>query len=133
VQIVYCSPWMDGPVQSILRGFYGRVTTAVVNFITADRAYCLFPRATFVRRGVGTLRGPCYDREYLSARVEYEQRFRLNWKEEPELRSARRVGDHLSWVIPFDILPSGSSPSADSSVESVRFEVTQVGAVMVKR
>jgi hypothetical protein len=119
VQIVYCCPWTGGPVQSVVNGFYGRVTTAVVNFITADRAYCLFPRATFVRRGVGTLWGP------------YEQRFRLNWKEEPELQSARRVGDAMSWVIPFERSPS--SLPVDSGVESVRFEVTQVGAVMVKR
>jgi hypothetical protein len=88
------------PVESLLTEFY---SSAMMSFISWEKAYCLFPYTTFVRGGKFCLR-----RDFARMDARYVAKYvgctynNVPWQDEPELQSARRVGDHLSWVIPFD-------------------------------
>jgi len=90
----------------MLQGFY---MTAVMNFISWDKAYAIFPVPTFVHRKMYMLRKSGYNTE--QGLLKYDRR---GWKLE-ELSSSkdgapshamqpqRHVGDESTWVIPFDI------------------------------
>ena len=101
-------------------GLFGAANSVMMNFVSWNRAYCLCPRMTFVGRTMCSLEHHP-DATHEGAMARYERRgwgYLVDWKEEAELQSARRVGDWMTWVIPI-----GSSASADSEVESIRFRV----------
>jgi hypothetical protein len=124
---------MDGPVQSILLGFHGRVTVGM-NVITADRAYCLFPRMTFVGRRMHAMpHATPQDREAVAKYLRRGWRL-VDWRTEFEvlrLQSARRVGDSKTWVIPFESA-SSSPPAEDDEVEDIRFRLGQYSVVLLR-
>jgi hypothetical protein len=130
IQLV-CGRSRRRPVQSILVGFYG---SAIMNVITWNRAYCLFPHTTFVERGMCALRTYLRKSEK-EAMVKYSQRGWpvLDWSPLPELQAARRVGDSMTWVIPFETCPVGEVPAEDKEVECVRFAVGEHCVVLLKR
>lgn len=103
------------PVQSILRGYY---TTAVINFISWNKAYSVFPRATFLLHETVPLK-PVSD-IYGTLHSKYSQR---GWRMRTEAvifsgeahqqplgdrqlplgdltkHGSRRIGDRDSWVM----------------------------------
>ena len=132
VQVVCFETGWIGPVQSILLGFYRRVPTVGMNVITSDRAYCLFPRMTFVGRRVCSL-GHNSTPQEKEAIAKYERLgWKLvNWKSEFEvlrLQERRRVGDSKTWVIALD-----ASESAASEVEDIRFAARQYSVVLLSK
>ena len=93
------------PVESILKGF---CSTMFVNFMSWNRAYSVFPLATFIQYkgyqlGARFSRSPSLLNE-LSLRGWNMQK--LMWLEEKRLnhpiRTYRRIGDGFTWTIPFD-------------------------------
>ena len=94
-----CVNQRRNPVESVVKQFYG---SAIMNVITWNKAYCLFPRTTFVERGMCALRTHLRKQEE-EAIAKYERRGwpLLDWSPLPELQAARRVGDSMTWVVPF--------------------------------
>jgi hypothetical protein len=94
------------PVQAILRGFY---TTAVVNIITWNKAYAIFPDCTFLERKTYMLKP--LDDFFGSQLVKYSNRgwttLETQWVEDKKPwhslqdRIQRRVGDSKTWVCKF--------------------------------
>ncbi|KAL8691236.1 MAG: hypothetical protein Q9218_003494 [Villophora microphyllina] len=93
------------PLQAILRGFHG---THVINILTWNKAYALFPNTTFIiREGVALKK---QDEVFQPFVEKYEKRnYRLTemQKHDPrrsmsEIVEIRRPGDRLTWSIPFD-------------------------------
>lgn len=131
IQVVRTGPHSGGAAQSVLTRFYG---TVVMNFLTWNKAYCVFPRTTFVRRGMW-LTNPTelFWQEWMAV-VKYEQRGweELDSVEEAEKREGRRVGDSMTWVIPF---PTEGMENAigDGEVEDIRFGVQDHSVVLLKR
>ena len=117
------------PVKAVLEVFY---TTAVVNIITWNNAYSLFPLSTFVRYKVHLL---VELREHYSSCVrKYSAR---GWQiqqsmcteEEHDnrpLEEYRRVGDRYTWKIPLDILRVQWSKVPDFVIEYASFSVEAV-------
>lgn len=110
-------------------GLFGAAVSVVMNFVSWNKAYSLFPGMTFVERRMWSLEHHLEHHpdamleKGTSAVARYELRgWKLaNWDSEFEvlrLQSARPVGDSKSWVIPFD-----SDASTDSSVEDIWFRV----------
>lgn len=126
VQII--APERKHPVEAILTGFYG---SAVMNIITWNRAYSLFPRTTFFRREMCVFR--LVDSREEGQLAKYERR---GWKEcnlhpEGEIMDARRVGDSRTWVIRFG--ENEEEDNANAEVESWRFAVGERRIVLLKR
>lgn len=116
------------PVEAIVSGFYG---SAVMNIITWNRAYSLFPRTTFLRREMCVFRH--VDSREEGQLAKYEGR---GWKEcnlhpEGEILDARRVGDSRTWVIKLG--ESEEEDNANTDVESWRFAVGERRMVLLKR
>ncbi|RYP32147.1 hypothetical protein DL767_005383 [Monosporascus sp. MG133] len=105
VQLVVTS---GPPLQAILRGYY---TTAVINFISWNKAYSIFPRATFLLHETVPLK-PVSD-FYGSSHVKWSKRgWRLRTEavytsgadnEQPlgylGRNGDRRIGDRDTWMI----------------------------------
>ena len=93
------------PLSAILRGFY---QTAVINVITYNKAYALFPRNTYIKHKTYLLKE---GNDYFGALLKkYRKRGwaarDILWPEEEssnkELSSAyRRIGDRYTWTIVF--------------------------------
>jgi len=128
------SPYFNGPVQSILDGFYG---TVIMNVITWNYAYCLFPHTTFVERGMRILEWTDGPPERMAiAKYEHRGWPVLNWcpeaegVEPDEYEKERRVGDSMSWVIPLD---SSTSAEGDEEIEDVWFLVLSILVLLEER
>lgn len=100
VQVIGC--WCDDPIVHIVGHFYG---TAVMNIITADWAYCLFPLRTVIRLEMQQVKDRPFTCSEKRAVAKYERR---GWKcvsykrrvEDGEFRGRRFVGDRYTWSIP---------------------------------
>lgn len=100
VQVIGC--WCDDPIVHIVGHFYG---TAVMNIITADWAYCLFPLRTVIWYEMQQVKGRPFTCSEKRAVAKYERR---GWKcvsyerrvEDGEFRGRRFVGDRYTWSIP---------------------------------
>lgn len=121
-----------GLVQAILEEFYG---TAVMVMVTWNTVYCLFPRTTFARVEMFTVkRLTAQERE---AVAKYERR---GWKRssmpsEREVTAARRVGDSMTWTMCFD---EGGSVidrvvEEDDSIRRCRFSLGERGMTMLRQ
>ncbi|CAJ2501734.1 Uu.00g045870.m01.CDS01 [Anthostomella pinea] len=120
----------DIPVQGILRCYY---TTCIVNFITWNKAYSLFPIATFVDHETIPLK------RLNNQEKRYHEKYRpRGWtmKASPPqvletgfvttVRASsgqRRVGDRHTWAIPLDTAGVTPAPTPDYVIESSCFEV----------
>jgi hypothetical protein len=83
------------------------IAACVLNIISHNRAYSLYPRATFAHRLTAHLRPP--DDRILSAIQKYADR---GWTATNELpgeegwTTLRRVGDNICWMIPLKKRPA---------------------------
>lgn len=116
------------PVCAIVEDFYG---SAVMNVITWDRAYCVFPHTTFVRRGMVVLRYLRGWRERKQVGKYAGRGFpRVSWSDEVgEMCQVRSVGDRYTWRICFD--GDGSVEDA-MDVGSFRFVIVDGGAMKLR-
>ena len=116
------------PIQIILGDFY---TTAIVNLLSWNKAYAVFPLPAFVHH-------KSYMLEELNSRLakkvnKYTRRgWRFQgtpWPEEEQqvnhpIRSTRRIGDKYTWVIPFEISNVQLPRTPDSVIEYAQFGFT---------
>ena len=117
----------DLPIQAILKGFY---MTTVVNAITWNKAYAIFPLTTFVRRKGYMLKPP--NDFYATLRVRYAERGwpsqSIQWPTEAmsnnPIRFIRRVGDQYTWIIDLDTNGIKQSKTPDSVIEYADFRLS---------
>ncbi|MCJ1402670.1 hypothetical protein MMC11_005890 [Xylographa trunciseda] len=116
------------PVQAILRGFY---TSAVINFISWNKAYSMFPSPTFIDHKTYLTRKPD---DYLGGLLaKYSERGwrsqEVLWPEEEKsshpIQRSRRVADRLSWIIPLDVRNVSWSRTPDSALEYATFSIAK--------
>lgn len=125
--MVTCGP----PLQATLRGPY---TTALINFISWNKAYAIFPRLTFLWRETVPLTlvagayGPLhckYGKRGWRMRTEST----LDSKKERHLlgdmsrKGNRRIGDKDTWIIRLDRTAVEVSHIPDSVIECSTFKV----------
>ncbi len=114
------------PIQGILRDFY---TSAVVNFLTWNKAYSLFPLPTFIQYRTVLFKG--LDPYYANMIRKYRRR---GWTVVPKLYNEdytdscpfdeeRRVGDPFTWMIPFNNTNVTPSKTPDTALEYCAFSV----------
>lgn len=115
-------------MQAVLRGFY---TTAIVNVITWNKAYALFPDATFIERKTYMLKP--LDDYFGMLLAKYSAHgwttLQTQWPEDQrlshslQLNEHRRVGDRKTWTITLDIEGMGKISKPDSVIEHACFAV----------
>ncbi|KAI1495688.1 hypothetical protein F5X99DRAFT_109338 [Biscogniauxia marginata] len=121
------------PVQAILRGYY---TTALVNFISWNKAYSIFPRSTFLSYETVPLK--LVDDYFGNLHVKYSRR---GWRMRTESvmvqglgqpnplgnlvakKGNRRVGDSDTWIIRLDTASVAKPPKPDFVLEYSCFQV----------
>ena len=116
------------PLLEILKGFY---TTLVVNVITWNKAYALFPQPSFIHHKTYMLK-PISD--YFGKLVaKYDKRGwtsqALVWPEDEashgSILDRRRVGDRFTWMIPFDNEGVHHPAKPDSVLEYSTFRLLE--------
>jgi hypothetical protein len=116
------------PLQTLLMGFY---MTAIVNFITRNKAYSIFPRHTFLQHKAYLLKP--LD-EYLSMLLRKYAGRGWNiqghlWEEEMNdllsIQECRRIGDRHSWVKTFDIKVVTPPDMLDTVLEYSEFKMVE--------
>lgn len=117
---------MSSPVQSLLE--HG-ASTAIVNFVTWNKAYSIFPLCTCIHRKSYVLQ--C--RHTSSTTMPWLSRHgwkiqEVMWPEEQRsnhpIRHDRRIGDRFSWVIPLDISQVEWPKKPDFVVETACFSIS---------
>ncbi|EPE34585.1 hypothetical protein GLAREA_10279 [Glarea lozoyensis ATCC 20868] len=121
-------------LEAIVANYY---TTAVVNFITWNAAYCLFPDLTFIKRTTYSLKNTeerynhqiakYRDRgwETLGVVEDEDQQFTKSLLLHDDEQGFRRIGDSRTWKIDLDT--AGVTPGAPStSVEYCLFNLRTV-------
>ncbi|KAI0012491.1 hypothetical protein F4779DRAFT_614462 [Xylariaceae sp. FL0662B] len=124
------------PLQAILRGYY---TTAIVNFISWNKAYSVFPRATFIDHQTVPLKH--IDEHKGELHQKYSRR---GWRMRTEpvvpkgilgrggftfplgkldKDGTRRVGDHDTWTLPLDTTSVEKPAKPDFVLEYSCFQV----------
>ncbi|THX80675.1 hypothetical protein D6D05_04445 [Aureobasidium pullulans] len=118
------------PLHSILSDC--AFSTAHVNIITWNKAYCMFPNVTFIDRRMYFLHNPDEALGQILSKysahgwrtsewVDYDQTKGCN---KPGIReNFRRVGDSSSWVIPLNLHKIRIPESSDSILESCTFQI----------
>lgn len=125
------------PVEHIVRHFYG---TAVMNLITADAGYCLFPWRTVVLREMQVVTPQDLTAGEVEAIRKYEDR---GWRCVPwyfmakdrEISSAREVGDRYTWTVWFPLQGECSYCKGCCSIkrDPVRFAIMEDGVGILRR
>ncbi|KAI1333020.1 hypothetical protein F5Y16DRAFT_414797 [Xylariaceae sp. FL0255] len=127
------------PVQAIL---VDSSSTCVVNFISWNKAFSMFPRPTFFHHQTLPLRGPQIISHHLAKHyAKYSKRGWPMWTHPVITQSCwkmfkyrhdnlndhfvdRRVGDRDSWIMKLDTRGVTSSPTPDLVLEYSCFEIT---------
>ena len=126
----------DMPIVNILGNFY---TTAVVNFVTWNKAYSIYPEATFGQRRL-YMHKPISSQSCIASFIKkYEGRgwifndersWRLDMHGSDEEKcfpfgGSRSIADEYSWVIPFctDLVQRPSVP--DAVLEQSHFNLSR--------
>ena len=119
--------------------FYG---TAMMSLITWNRAYCLFPRTTFLHQGMfllksgGTLQdllGFSTDEIHDVLNKYAAHGFMLDhWAADYEVFEARGVGDSRCWTISLGELEEEEEKETKYE-EPVRFALGERGVVLLRR
>ncbi|OTB03767.1 hypothetical protein M426DRAFT_12269 [Hypoxylon sp. CI-4A] len=126
VQLIMTS---DTPLEAILSSFY---TTAIVNFITWNKAYSIFPRATFLDYETAPLKS--VNTHYGRLHSKYSKR---GWRMRTEpiynvalqfcpaygKHDTRRIGGKDTWIIRLDTTSVGASPRPDFVIEYSQFNL----------
>ncbi|KAL8823699.1 MAG: hypothetical protein Q9191_005627 [Dirinaria sp. TL-2023a] len=116
------------PLLEILRGFY---TTLVVNVITWNKAYALFPQPSFVHHKAYMLK-PIND--YFGKLVaKYDMRGWTSqgivWPEDKASHGSilehRRLGDRFTWTVPFNTEGVRHAAQPDSVLEYSNFRLLE--------
>ena len=118
------------PARCILQGFY---STVVINIITWNKAYSLFPLLTFVNHKGYMLKS--MDDFYFARVAKYGRRGwkieEIMWPEDARsnhpIRRFRRLGDSFSWVIPFDNTKVKCPSTPDYVLDLASFEIGGTG------
>ena len=124
-------------LHAILEGFYA---TAVMNFISWNTAYSMFPLTTFVHHKNHLLQP--LDDYNASLLVKYNVRGWISqgvqWHEECQttkypFQQRRRVGDQFSWRLPLDVTDVISSAPAcpDLVMQYANFGILKQGTMQV--
>ncbi|KAI4736606.1 hypothetical protein E4T50_12913 [Aureobasidium sp. EXF-12298] len=107
-------------------------STAHVNIITWNKAYCMFPNVTFVDRRMYFLHNPDEAMGQIlnkysahgwrtSDWVDYDQAKGCN---KPGIQeNFRRIGDSSTWTIPLNLYKIRTPPCPDSVLESCTFQI----------
>ncbi|KAI1269437.1 hypothetical protein F5Y18DRAFT_437344 [Xylariaceae sp. FL1019] len=125
----------DIPVWIILKGFY---TTCVMNFITWNRVYSIFPRVTFLEHETIPLKP--LDTHYGQCLLKYSVRgwpmathpmTPKRWNDliypqalSDHMSCNRRVGDGDTWILKLDTKHIPRPPKPDFVVECCSFTIT---------
>lgn len=117
------------PILDILKGFY---TTLVVNIISWNKAYAIFPQPSFLYHKTYLLT-PMTD-WYGGMLAKYDKR---GWRSQgilwPEDKAShasitqpRRLGDRFTWTIPLDTADVRRSERPDSVIEFSTFSLSEM-------
>lgn len=119
----------EKPVSVILRAH----TTVVVNFFSWNKAYAVYSMLTMVDQKGYLLRSPHHKRrEFRKSVTKYTRRgwkFRgLDWPAKSRfsnlpVHNSRRIGDRLSWIIPFNTDCVEQSKTPDHVLEYADFTI----------
>ncbi|MCJ1431823.1 hypothetical protein MMC27_001178 [Xylographa pallens] len=112
------------PLREVLGDSY---STGQVNFMTSSKAYAVFPLPTFLQYKTYALN--ILDEACWSTMAKYTQRgWRTQdvlWEEEESpyhpIRKLRRIGDHSTWMIPFDMTIVEKCSMPDEVFEKAEF------------
>jgi hypothetical protein len=118
------------PAIAVLKGFY---MTAVVNFISCNKAFAIFPRQTFVQKRTYLLRD--VDDHQSKLVKKYERR---GWTTKrgldshldtarDSLKGCRWAGDQKSWTISITPAVEDAEIMPDSVLDCYNFEVYDAG------
>lgn len=120
------------PIQWILNNFF---TTVVMNVISWNRAYSIFPRATFLRHHTFELKDMSDTLRPLYAKWEKRGWCRGRLEQEPDvvahcsqpehggLTLSRRVGDQESWILELETTNVIPPTRPDYVLQYATFEV----------
>lgn len=112
-------------MEQILTGFY---STHIVNFISWNKAYAIFPVPTYFEQK-GYLLRPLDEHlgQHLAKYSKRSYKFQdVVWEGEdpvPALQGLRRISDRHSWIIPFDTAGVEDSRTPDSVLEYAGFTI----------
>ncbi|KAI1322604.1 hypothetical protein F5Y16DRAFT_386197 [Xylariaceae sp. FL0255] len=124
----------ESPVRAILEGFY---TTCIVNFITWNKAYSLFPKATFLIHQTIPLvdtsiyLGKLYTKyskrgwpmwTHPLGQESYSKLFANNG--EAESNRERRIGDSTTWIMKLDTTSVARLEKPDSVLEYSSYNIS---------
>ena len=119
------------PIFAIVSGFY---TTAVVNVLSWNKAYSIFPDATFISRPMFQLYQYHYSEDIPMANLaKYEHRgWRLSVPTDistfnsayMKVNGVRHIGDPKTWTIVLDISDIEPSTTPDFVIESAFFDMS---------
>ncbi|KAI5273753.1 hypothetical protein E4T47_03033 [Aureobasidium subglaciale] len=126
LEIIQCH---GHPVHSTLSTY----TTALVNVITGNHAYCIFPNATFIKRQTYPTRVPDYfngvvlAQKYQDRGWRFIQRLPKTKRVTEELAlGRRRIGDKHTWKIALSpILADETADRAEGAVDRLEFEMAR--------
>ncbi|KAI4715738.1 hypothetical protein E4T48_08086 [Aureobasidium sp. EXF-10727] len=114
------------PIHSTLSTY----TTALVNVITGNHAYSVFPNATFIKRQTYPTRIPDYfngvilTQKYKDRGWEFIQRMPKQKRVTEELDlGCRRIGDKHTWKIALSPISDEAADNAEGAVEGLEFEM----------
>ncbi|KEQ59056.1 uncharacterized protein M437DRAFT_88006 [Aureobasidium melanogenum CBS 110374] len=118
------------PLHSILTDC--AFSTAHVNIITWNKAYCMFPNVTFVDRRMYFLHTPDEAMGQILSKYSAHGWRTSDWVDYDQARGCnkagirenfRRVGDSSTWVIPLNLYKIRTPSQPDSVLESCTFQV----------
>jgi hypothetical protein len=114
------------PIYSTLSTY----TTALVNVITGNHAYCVFPNATFIKRQTYPTRIPDYfngvilTQKYKDRGWEFIQRVpKQKWVTEELDLGGRWIGDKHTWKMALSPISDEAADSAEGEVHGLEFEM----------
>jgi hypothetical protein len=114
------------PIHSTLSTY----TTALVNIITGNHAYCVFPNATFIKRQTYPTRIPDYfkgvilTQKYKDRGWEFIQRLPKQKEVTGELDlGCRWIGDKHTWKMALSPMADEAADSAEGAVHALEFEM----------
>lgn len=119
---------IDHPIHATLSTY----TTALVNIVTGDHAYCVFPNATFLKRQTFPIRVPDYFNGTILAK-KYQDRgwtFIQRTPQEKETTKEldigrRRIGDRHTWKVVLSAVEGEAASKAEGMVNGLEFETVK--------
>lgn len=105
-------------------------TTALVNVITGNHAYCVFPNATFMKRQTYPTRIPDYFNSVILAQKYKDRGWRFiqrvpkqKWVTGELDIGCRWIGDKHTWKMALSPMSDEAADSAEGAVQGLEFEM----------